>query len=46
MIVLLKYEVSTYLATNPFSEKTNTSNCTTAEGHVTKKVGVVIYVNI
>ena len=39
MIVLLKYQVSTYLATNPFSEKNNTSDCTTAEGHVTTKNG-------
>ena len=46
MIVLLKYQVSTYLATNPFSEKNNTSDCTTAEGHVTAKVGVVIDVHI
>ena len=46
MNVLLKYQVSTYLATNPFSEKTNTSDCTTAEGHVTAKVGVVIDVHI
>ena len=46
MIVLLKYQVSTYLATNPFSEKNNTSDCTTAEGHVTAKVGVVMDVHI
>ena len=46
MIVLLKYQVSTYLATNLFSEKTNTSDCTIAEGHVTAKVGVVIDVHI
>ena len=46
MIVLLKYQVSTYLATNPFSEKSNISDCTTAEGHVTAKVGVVTDVPI
>ena len=46
MIVLPKYQVSTYLVTNPFSEKTNTSDCTPAEGHVTAKVGVVRDVHI
>ena len=46
MIVPLKYQVSTYLATNPFSEKNYTSDYTTAEGHVTAKVGVVIDVYI
>ena len=46
MIELLKYQVSTNLEQIALSEKLILQNCTTAEGHVTTKVGVAIDVHI